>query len=76
MNDQQGKKTQEHPLSGDSAALPNERDEHPSAPKENEQHRQNRGVTEQGRRDVEAGVQDTERIGVPTALPSGEGGKA
>lgn len=68
------KKPHDAPLAGDGAAIPSDRDERPSAPTENDQHRQNRGVTEQGRRDVEAGIQDTERIGVPTALPSKKAG--
>ncbi len=72
MTEQVPDQPQSHddPLSGDGAALPSDRDEKPSSPTENAQHRQNRQVIEQGRRDVESGLEDTERIGTPNTLPS------
>ncbi len=55
--------------SDDGTALPADRDEHPHAPKEDGQHRANRDVIGQARRDVESGIQDTERIGTPSDVP-------
>ncbi len=63
-------KPSDEPLRGDSAALPNDRDERPSAPTENDQHRQNRELIEQGRKDLESGIEDTDRIGIPSVVPT------
>jgi hypothetical protein len=52
------------------APLPHERDERSVPPKEDAQHRHNRQPIAQAHRDVEAGLQDTERIGTPTDVPS------
>lgn len=50
--------------------LPHDRDEKAEAPVENAQHRENRKPIDQAHRDVEAGIQDTERIGTPNDVPS------
>lgn len=68
MNDQQPPESS--PLTGDEASIPSDRDEKPTAPTENGQHRNNREVIEQGRSDVESGIQDTERYGIPTNVPT------
>ena len=47
-----------------------DRDEKAEAPVENAQHRENRKPIDQAHRDVEAGIQDTERIGTPNDVPS------
>jgi hypothetical protein len=56
--------------SAQRAPLPHDRDEHAAAPREDDQLRHNRKPIEQARRDVEAGVKDTERIGTPNDVPS------
>ena len=50
--------------------LPHDRDEKPQPLVENAQHRENRKPIDQARKDVEAGIQDTERIGTPNDVPS------
>ena len=50
--------------------LPHDRDEKAQPPVENAQHRENRKPIDQARRDVESGIQDTERIGTPNDVPS------
>ena len=52
--------------------LPHDRDEKAQPPVENAQHRENRKPIDQARRDVEAGIQDTERIGTPNDVPSSD----
>ena len=67
----------EHPAD-QGKPLPHDRDEHPQAPVENAQHHENRKPIDRAHRDVESGIQDTERIGTPTDVPSSgqnDGGK-
>ena len=52
------------------APLPHDRDERSGPVKEDGQHRHNREPIEQARRDVESGIQDTERIGTPNDVPA------
>lgn len=59
-----------HDPSGPDPSMPHDRDESAVPEKEDGHHRHNREVVEQGRRDVESGIQDTERIGVPTEVPT------
>ena len=54
------------------APLPHDRDERSAPIEENAQHRQNRETIEQAHADVESGVQDTERIGTPSNVPSSD----
>ncbi len=60
-----------------TAPLPHDRDESAAPPVENAQHRTNRAPIRQAHEDVESGVQDTERIGTPSDVPSSgqNGGK-
>ena len=69
-NDTSTRDTPVDPASHEDKPLPHDRDETPQAPVENAQHRENRKPIDQARRDVEAGIQDTERIGTPNDLPS------
>jgi hypothetical protein len=50
--------------------LPHDRDEKSAPPVEDGQHQHNRLPIAQAQRDVEAGLRDTERIGVPNDVPS------
>jgi hypothetical protein len=52
------------------APLPHDRDEQSAPPVEDAQHRHNRRPIVQAQRDVESGLRDTERIGVPNDVPS------
>ena len=63
------------PTGDGPASLPHDRDEKPVEPKDDAQHRANRAPVEQARRDVESGVQDTERIGVPSDVPASDENK-
>ena len=62
----------EDPGSAQDKLLPHDRDEKAQPPVENAQHRENRKIMEQARRDVESGLQDTERIGTPNDVPSSD----
>ena len=55
--------------SNEEARLPHDRDEKPQATPENAQHDHNRRPIRQAHRDVESGIQDTERIGTPNDVP-------
>ena len=55
---------------GGNTELPHDRDEKATPPVENEQHRANRAQIDQAHRDVESGMEDTERIGTPNDVPS------
>ena len=54
----------------DEKSLPHDRDEKPEIPVENAQHGENRKSIDQAHDDVESGIQDTERIGIPSDVPS------
>ena len=55
----------------DEKSLPHDRDEKRTIPPiENAQHVENREPIDQAHDDVESGIQDTERIGVPSNVPS------
>ena len=64
-------KTRQAPASADASTLPlpHDRDERAVSPVEDDQQRKNRAPIEQARKDVEAGLQDTERIGIPNDVP-------
>lgn len=54
----------------DSTKLPHDRDETAKPGSGGPQHDANRAVGEQARSDVESPTQDTERIGIPSDVPS------
>ena len=54
----------------EEAALPHDRDEKPQPTREDGQTHANRAPVRQAHADVEAGVQDTERIGTASDVPS------
>ena len=57
----------------DDTSLPHDRDEKGGNGDENDpQQRANRTATRQAHDDVERGIQDTERIGTPNAVPSAD----
>ena len=58
---------------GNDTALPHDRDERRRDGDENDPQRQgNRNTTRQAHDDVESGIQDTERIGTPNAVPGAD----
>ena len=72
MTDHSANEPGERDASTGSAALPSDRDERPTPPKEDAQHRHNRRSMEQAHRDTESDIQDTERIGTPNDVPSSD----
>jgi len=52
------------------AHLPHDRDEKAAPERHDRQHDANRGIIRQAKRDVDAGIVDTERIGTPNDVPS------
>ncbi len=54
----------------DGAPLPHDRDENPAPPRDDGQTHANRAPIRQAHVDVESGLQDTERIGTPSDVPS------
>lgn len=57
------------PPADPGTANPHDRDESAGPVEENAQHRDNRKPIAQAHRDVEGGIEDTERIGIPSDVP-------